>query len=126
MAHSPVRYEVTTRELSFSGVESTPHVASVTGPGAKRRALLEAELEFPRNSVISVTVTQRGGAGDGTVVLSKINPEPFISAGTEYCAGVKALGNGRFEFRHAVSRDSRLTHTTPVAYTTVIETVEAA
>lgn len=107
-------------ELAFSGVQGAPcPIGTFKGKRAKARAIEAARRESgDRVSITAVEVVQRGGAGDGTVVERFTNPDAYMPAGHPYCAAVyvdrKTLA---IIGVYAVSRDSRVRHTTPPAYT---------
>jgi hypothetical protein len=124
----PIAYVVTIYELAFSGVPGAPcEWAVVTGKRALERAIECAEREFPqRASIQRVTVTQRGGKRNGNTLWYRENPNAYMTEGHPYCAGIRALGGGKFEVTRGVSRDSRRTYPTPPVLEISIETVESA
>lgn len=115
-----VQYQVIVHELAFSGVQGAPcPIGTFKGKRAKQRAIDAARAEAgDRVSVTSVEVVQQGGKGDGVVVALFRNPDAFMPAGHSYCAGIYVCPKTKDIIGvYAVSRDSRLPHTSAPAYT---------
>jgi hypothetical protein len=115
-----ITYQVIVHELAFSGRQGAAcPIGTFRGKAAKQRAIDAARAESnDRVSVTSVEVVQRGGKGDGCVVALFRNPDAYMTAGHAYCAGIYVDRRSKDIIGvYAISRDSRVKHTSPPSYT---------
>jgi hypothetical protein len=115
-----ITYQVIVHELAFSGVNGAPcPIGTFRGKRARTRAIDAARAESnDRVSVTAVQVVQQGGKGDGCVVALFRNPDAYMPAGHAYCAAIYVDARTKEIIGvYALSRDSRVQHTSPPAYT---------